>query len=154
MTNKSIFLCVACFISLGLFSCGEKKQKQEGENAVTAAETWKEMDDFHLIMAEAFHPYMDSANLQPAIQHADAMAKTASEWAESPLPEKMDNADTRNKLSLLSQGCQEFVRIVQSEDTVEMGTSLTALHDLFHEIQEKWYGHDHGGHDHDHEHHH
>ncbi|HYF69978.1 MAG TPA: hypothetical protein VD884_17675 [Ohtaekwangia sp.] len=153
MVNKSILLFVACFVALGVFSCGENKHKHESDSSVQDAETWKEMDDFHLIMADVFHPYMDSANLQPAKQHASAMAKAASEWAESPLPEKMDNAATRNKLSLLNQGCQEFVNIAQSEDSVEIGTSLTALHDLFHEIQEKWYGHDHGGHDHDHDHH-
>ncbi len=46
---------------------------------------WIAMDDFHLIMAESFHPFKDSANVDPARKNALILASAAAQWLASPL---------------------------------------------------------------------
>ncbi len=42
-----------------LFSCGGKHEEESDDVE------WKEMDDFHMIMADVYHPLKDSNNLAP-----------------------------------------------------------------------------------------
>jgi hypothetical protein len=144
---KKITLYTALiFATLLVVACGGKKHEDVANN-----EEWPEMDEFHMIMAESFHPFKDSANLEPAKANAAEMAKVAEKWANSPLPEKVDNDETKTTLTQLKNDANSFTQIVQSGDSVKIGESLTALHDQFHKLQESWYGGDkeegHGEHD-------
>ena len=114
------YLCVVSIFVM-CWSCGKTSDNQ----ASTSSDDWKEMDEFHMIMAEAFHPYKDSANLEPAIKNADAMAKSADKWYGAPVPEKVNNAKVKERLLLLKDGCKEFTQIVATQDTVQIGESLT-----------------------------
>lgn len=101
---------------------------------------WQEMDDFHLIMAETFHPYKDSSNLDPVKRRAAELMSSADKWASSPLPEKVDNAEVRSKLVKLKTEATTLAEQVRSADDNVIGEQLTRLHDTFHELQEAWYG--------------
>jgi hypothetical protein len=116
-------------------ACSGKK-----ESAAVANDEWPEMDEFHMVMAESFHPYKDSANLEPAKANAAEMARVAEKWAGAALPEKVDNDETKASLAQLKTDAAAFTQIVQSGDTTKIGESLTSLHDLFHKLQESWYG--------------
>lgn len=118
----------------------------EHEHAVSKDE-WKEMDEFHMLMADAFHPYKDSTNLEPAKTKAVELAAAAEKWANAPLPEKVNNDEIKSKLEQLKTGTAAFVETVKSGDDKKIGDELTTLHDQFHEIQEVWYG-GHGEHHH------
>lgn len=121
-------------------ACSSKKQESGGDaHGEISGETWKEMDDFHMIMAESFHPYKDSSNLEPAIRNAPEMAAAADRWASAALPDRVDNEEVRSKLNQLKDDTSNFVGIARDGDQEKIGTSLTALHDLFHELQEEWY---------------
>lgn len=111
---------------------------------------WPEMDAFHLIMAESFHPYKDSGNLEPAKRYAAEMAQSAAKWAEAPLPEKVNKPEVKEKIGLLKAGTADFAVIVQNGDDAQIGEALTSLHDLFHELQDAWYGRGEGHHGHKH----
>lgn len=132
------------------WSCSNKKAEEHvhDEHAEdTASDDWKEMDEFHMIMAEAFHPYKDdSTNLAPAKANAEALAKSAATWQAAPLPHKVDNEEVKAKLEALKTGTAAFVETVKGGDDKAIGAALTKLHDQFHEIQEAWYG----GHEHHH----
>lgn len=123
------------FMTLLAVACGEKKNESVANN-----DEWPEMDEFHMIMADSFHPFKDSANLEPAKANAAEMAKVAEKWANSPLPEKVDNDSTKTNLTQLKNDANSFIQIAQSGDSVKIGESLTALHDQFHKLQESWYG--------------
>lgn len=145
-----------CLMILGgsyfIVSC-DSKQKSEADQTEQeahhdndeAAKDWTEMDDFHMIMAEAFHPYKDSTNLAPAKAIAAEMAANASKWAEAPLPERVNNDKVKAKLQELKSGTVAFEELVKTGDDKQIGEALTKLHDQFHEVQEAWYG---GGHQH------
>jgi hypothetical protein len=129
-----VLLCVT-------LACSSKKDsKDEGDSMTVSNDEWKEMDDFHMVMAEAFHPFKDSANLEPARNNADSLRSAADRWAEAPLPDKFEGDDEiKFKLNQLKTDASTFVLVVQSGDDKNIGQSLTKLHDLFHEIQESWY---------------
>jgi len=113
---------------------------QGKESAGAASKEWKELDSFHIIMAESFHPFMDSANLAPAKSLAKTMADEASKWASTELPAKVNNKKMREKLNKLSVDTQSFLKLVNENapDSI-VGQSLTGLHNSFHEIMEGWY---------------
>lgn len=130
-------ITLSFLLLLSLVACSPKKAVQ----TEISSNEWKELDSFHMIMAEAFHPYKDSANLEPAKTLAQEMADEAGKWALATLPEKVDNEEMKSKLQMLNTGSQSFLKLTtESVPDSVVGQSLTKLHDLFHEIQEGWYG--------------
>jgi outer membrane lipoprotein-sorting protein len=138
------FLRNVAIAALAIFviACAAKKEEGSAESAEQAAEQkeWKEMDDFHMLMAESFHPFKDSANLAPAKAGAATMASAAEKWAGSTLPEKVNNDDMKSKLASLNEGNASLVQTINAGDDKAIGEQLTKVHDLFHAIQETWYG--------------
>lgn len=150
--NKLTLFGFFCFVILVMAACtGGKK-----EDAAVNNDTWPEMDEFHMIMAESFHPFKDSANLEPAKANAVEMAKVADKWLNAPLPEKVNTDEVKASLAQLKTDSDAFVQLVQGSDTVKIGEALTSLHDVFHVLQDAWYKggtkkdehDDHSGHQH------
>jgi hypothetical protein len=139
-----------CFIALvATFSCATKKEDgKDGEKK--DQKEWKEMDDFHMVMAETFHPFKDSANLAPAKAQASDLAASAEKWASSPLPEKVDSDEMKAKLESLKTETASLVQLATSGDDQAIGDQLTKVHNVFHTIQETWYGAGEKGHGHEH----
>jgi hypothetical protein len=125
-----------------VYACGARKEENhdhKDHQASTTTDEWQGMDEFHFVMAESFHPYKDSANLEPAKVQAEEMAAIAEKWAQTPLPEKVNNAEVKSKLQELKTNTAAFVETVKTENDEVIGEGLTQLHDLFHELQESWY---------------
>jgi hypothetical protein len=130
MTNRLFSFVLSLCLTALIFACASKTEQKE----------WKEMDDFHMVMAETFHPYKDSANLEPAKSQASQLAASAEKWAASTLPEKVNTDEMKNKLGELKSETAAFVATVAGTDEKAIGDQLTKIHDLFHSIQEDWYG--------------
>lgn len=145
------FCTLVCLVAIGCSSKSEHHEAHgESGDSTATGESWKEMDEFHMIMAASFHPFKDSADLAPAKAKAAEMAAAARKWVDAPLPEKVNNEETKTRLNHLNQGVTAFVETVKSGDDKAIGDALTELHNLFHELQESWYAGGHGDH---HEHH-
>jgi hypothetical protein len=128
----SIFIfAIAC----GLVACSRSSSDDN-----SASDEWKEMDEFHTVMADLYHPLKDSGNLEPIRNHAGELAASAEKWADTEVPEKVDNNDVRNQLLLLKTGTRELADLVnaQAPDSV-VSSRLTELHDTFHSVMEAWY---------------
>lgn len=146
--NKLSSFTLILFVFVMAIACSEKK---DSTSAAVNNDEWPEMDEFHMIMAESFHPYKDSSNLEPAKVNAADMAKLAEKWTTAPLPEKVNTDEVKANLEQLKNDAAAFAQTVQSGDSTKIGESLTSLHDLFHKLQEAWYkpgkegeeGHDH-----------
>jgi hypothetical protein len=123
-----------------LFSCTNKLTAQDEPQ-----DEWKEMDKYHMLMAEAFHPFMDSANLEPAKKLAPELAKAAREWRKSTLPAKVNRKEVKEKLAKLEELSAKMQKYAAEKNDKELKTVLNELHDVFHDIQDEWYGG--GGHD-------
>ncbi len=134
-----------------VYACGAKKESEATAEAATEELVeWKEMDAFHMVMAEAFHPYKDSTNLEPAKAGAEAMAAEAEKWVNAALPAKVDNEQVKAALAQLKADTRAFADKVAAGGTnEELGAALTNLHDQFHSIMEAWHRggeHKHGEH--------
>lgn len=138
-------------ISAVILCCSGKKEgddaghhhEAEEAGSVSDGNDWKEMDDFHVIMAETFHPFKDSANLEPVKIHSEHLAMEAEKWAGSTMPEKVNNDDVKAKLDRLKAETRTLVdKIKEGAPDEAIGTQLTTVHNTFHEIQESWYGGD------------
>ena len=77
---------------LTAFGCGKKMDTASSESS---SDEWPEMDSFHMIMAEAFHPYKDSSNVEPAKKMVEEMAQAAASWQAAPLPDKVNNDEVK-----------------------------------------------------------
>src|SRR5687767_3170399 len=100
MNLNQVKTIVFVFMAVIAVACGTKKE--EANNAVASDQKeWKEMDDFHMIMAETFHPYKDSANLEPAKTRASELVASAEKWASASLPEKVNTDEMKGKLEQL-----------------------------------------------------
>lgn len=115
-------------------SCGKKE-----DTTAPGADDWPEMDSFHMIMAESYHPLKDSANLLPARTNAEAMASEVEKWVGAVLPEKVNTEDIKTKLAQLKADTRAFADNVKANapDTV-LSASLEKLHEEFHQIMEAW----------------
>ena len=154
---KANFLKLTLFLYIltVFLACSGKKEAEhahehEQEAAASDDTDWKEMDSFHMIMAETFHPYKDSSNLEPIKVHAEHLAMEAEKWVGSALPEKVNNEDVKANLEKLKTDTRALADLIKggSATDEQIGTALTGVHDQFHKIQEAWYG---GGHDNHHE---
>jgi hypothetical protein len=143
MKMNLLRLLTLVFVMGCLFACGDKTTASasgDSEGTVSASsEDWAMMDEFHIVMAEAFHPYKDSANLQPAKELAGEMASVAEKWTKSSLPEQVNSESVKAKIDQLSDGTKKFQETARSGSDEEIGSQLNELHDLFHELQDAWY---------------
>src|SRR4051794_26133194 len=108
-------------IILITFACASKKEDAHAEGRTPESKEWKEMDEFHMLMAETFHPFKDSANLEPAKMQARELATAAEKWASSTLPEKVNNDEMKAKLEELKNGTSSLVQSVGTGDDKAIG---------------------------------
>ncbi len=134
--NKLSAICL--LIILTVWACSSKTESAAEETEAEVAE-WTGMDDFHMLMAESFHPYRDSANVEPAKQLAVEMVNSVNSWIEQELPSRVDNDEVRQMLNELQEGAVALSDLVEVGDDQAIGESLNSLHDTFHHLQEAWY---------------
>jgi hypothetical protein len=131
------FLWGAAVLIIAIAACTGKKESA----AENDSDEWPEMDSFHMIMSDAYHPFKDSANLEPAKRLAEELALEAVRWQEASLPKKADNTDMKEQLEKLKLESRAFADQVKANvSDTELGNSLTALHESFHKIMETWHG--------------
>lgn len=140
------FLTLLLFSVLLLTSCGEKKAETAEEEEMIE---WKELDEFHAIMADVFHPLKDSGNIAVYMSRAGELADAAEKWAAAPLPEKVNNDEVKSMIEELKKGSRQVAdEIANGAEEDYAGTELHKLHDQFHKIQEAWYSDGKEGHEH------
>jgi hypothetical protein len=105
--------------------------------SVAEDEEWKELEDFHHVMAETFHP-LEEGDLKPIRARAEELAKKASAWAKSTPPKRFAGVNVKEKLAKLDADSHALAKLVAANGGDEdIKKALTALHDEFHEIAER-----------------
>ena len=130
-TNRTII----CLVFLGIVgACTGKQETMESDD-------WGELDSYHMIMAESYHPLKDSSNLAPAKANAEALAAEAAKWASAELPDKVNTDEMKSMIATLNTSSRAFADMVGAGATdEELTAALTALHGEFHHIMESWEG--------------
>ncbi|MBK7652330.1 MAG: hypothetical protein IPJ20_18700 [Flammeovirgaceae bacterium] len=122
---KFKFLILLLAIVVGYTSCSTK-EKSEPESATTPndPDEWPEMDSFHMIMSEAFHPYKDSANLEPVKRLAEEMAQEADKWAATSLPTKVNSEAVQAQLNQLKQDTRSLADKIKADHPMKRSEIL------------------------------
>lgn len=108
-------------------------------NTVNAQHTssWKEMDAFHDVMSETFHP-SEEGNLQPIKTRIDEMVTKAKAWRKSSVPASYDAKKAKAKLKDLVKGAEALRKTIRNNGSdPDITKQLAELHDEFHYIMEK-----------------
>ncbi len=136
---KRVLYAIA--LATTLFAC----QKKEAETA--DMDEWKAMDDFHMVMADIYHPFKDSANLEPAKTNLAMFESEVNKFAAAELPEKVNTDEVKAAFAALKAEV-EAMKTAASDSL--LGVSLENAHTRFHEIMEAWHGGGHGREHHEH----
>ena len=120
---KQAFLAILCMITTTLLFA----QKKE----------WKEMEDFHTMMAKSYHP-VEKGNLQPVKDNVDSLILRARSWQASAAPAGYNAVQVKPKLDKLVADCAAVKEaVMQKKDNATLKKLITAAHATFHEIMEK-----------------
>jgi hypothetical protein len=98
---------------------------------------WKEMDEFHTVMSETYHP-AEEGKLGPIKSRSQEMVDKAMAWSRSVAPEGYDKKAVNASLKELLRGAKELNSLVKANASdKEITDKLSSLHEIFHTIMEK-----------------
>lgn len=101
---------------------------------VTQDDKWAELETFHGVMSETFHP-AEEGNLKPIRSRAAEMAEKARQWRDSKPPKLYDTPEIKEKVGKLTVESKALAeRMAKNPPDEEVKAAITALHDRFHEI--------------------
>jgi hypothetical protein len=104
---------------------------------------WNEMEEFHKIMAQTFHP-AEEGKMEPIKTRSQEMLDKAIAWKNSTAPDGYDKKAVKKNLKELVKGTKEINKMVQDKaDDAALKEKLSKLHDVFHQIMEKCEGEGH-----------
>jgi hypothetical protein len=109
----------------------------ERHDASHAASGWKEMDAFHQLMMQTWHPAKSSNDLAPARAKAGAMADAARAWAAAAVPKGCDTPETRATVARLATDSRALADLVARAGSTDaqVRDALKALHDRFEPVE-------------------
>ncbi len=108
-----------------------------GQMAIAQKVEWKELENFHEVMSQTFHPSEDG-DLNPIKQRSGEMASKAKALKKSAIPTEYQKDGVKENLKLLSKESAQLHKIVSAKKTdAEISQALLKLHDRFHEVIEK-----------------
>jgi hypothetical protein len=138
MLTMSLFVFLLCFGNMPVAytePAPERCMSAPFLDSLRAATTWKEMDDFHEVMAETFHP-MEDGDFKPIRARAKEMADKAARWASSAVPADMTlPPNAKENLKKLAKESAALSKLIDKKaKDAAVKKALTALHDRFHEV--------------------
>jgi hypothetical protein len=139
---KFNWVVVLLMTELVFSSCNRSERNQAiSDNEEESA--WVAMDSFHLTLSEAFHPYQDSANLNPVRQLEAQLVKEAEMLSSATLPDHVNDDVLREQLNQLKSDTRHLAELISDDATEEeIGTALEILHARFHTMMEAFHRND------------
>lgn len=122
------------FVAAVFISCnGKKESSSTGE--------WKELDSYHDVLAEVYHPLSDSGNVEPARRLLGSLAEKGDSLAMASLPEKVNTEEMKSLISTITSDTRNLANEIKNgvSDSV-VSQRLNPIHDQFHKIHEIWSG--------------
>lgn len=113
----------------------KKKTAQQTPKKPSIFEQWAALKDFHGVMSQTFHP-AEEGNLQPIKTRSAEMVEKADKLTKSPIPSEFDTPKIKDAIKRLQTGSKALDKLIKNKKTsdADIITSLSALHDVFHEI--------------------
>lgn len=98
---------------------------------------WKELDQYHTLMAASWHPAKDKNDLAPARAKAGELAAAGKALAAAAKPKGCESAEYATKVTALATASTAYAaKAVPATSDAELKAELKALHDRFHGVEE------------------
>jgi superoxide dismutase len=99
-------------------------------------DTWTALKDFHMVMAQTFHP-AEEGNYKPIRERSGEMLEKAVMLQSAPIPGSFNNKEVKDAISKLVSGATALDKTVKKKKSKDADVlkQITALHDIFHVIQ-------------------
>jgi hypothetical protein len=105
--------------------------------AVSAQQKWKELDAFHEVMAQTYHP-SEEGKLEPIKTRSQELVDKATAWKNSTAPAGYDQNAVKKNLKDLVKGADDLNKLVKQKGSdADIKEKLAKLHEVFHQIVEK-----------------
>jgi len=116
----------------------QEENSEQKEQTTETIQEWKELEDFHMILATTFHP-MEEGDFKPIKSDAGQLDSLAQKLHVATPPQ--GDADAIKKLTLqLSTSSRALAdTIAKGADEATIEVLLTQLHDQYHHIDEIYY---------------
>lgn len=102
---------------------------------VIEKDAWQALKDFHMVMAQTFHP-VEEGNYKPIRERSGEMLDKAKLLSNSKVPASFQSPEITKALNDLVDGSAKLDKLVTKKVKDEkIKESLTKLHDTFHVIQ-------------------
>ena len=103
-------------------------------SAQSIFEKWPEMNVFHEVISETFHPTEEN-NLEPLKTRSEELMKKAENLLNSNIPEEYRTKAILSALEILQIKSETLHKLVLSKASdTELKQSIIDVHDTFHEI--------------------
>lgn len=108
------------------------KAKAHGGHAAEHTSGWRQLDAYHLVMMQVWHPAKEKGDLSPVRAHAGALAARADSVASGPVPRACDTASNRDHVTRIRQDSHALAALVKrAAGDAEVMSALRTLHDRF-----------------------
>lgn len=102
---------------------------------VIEKDAWQALKDFHMVMAQTFHP-LEEGNYKPIRERSGEMLLKAKLLSNSKVPASFQSAEITKALKDLVEGSAKLDKLVNKKaKDMKIKESLTKLHDTFHVVQ-------------------
>ncbi len=107
----------------------------KGVSAQSIFDKWAELKSFHGVMSQTFHP-AEEGKLEPIKTRSGEMAEKAQVLAKVNIPAEFATPAIKKAVKKLQKDSKALDKLVKGKKASdeEITKSLSALHDVFHEI--------------------
>lgn len=126
--NKTLFSCLLA-LSIGILATNGAFAQSK-----SIFDTWPELKTFHGVMSTTFHP-AEEGDLKPIRTRSGEMVEKATVLAKSKVPAEFNTPAILAAVKNLRSGSKSLHKLVKKQGSdADVTKSITALHDVFHEI--------------------
>ena len=92
---------------------------------------WKELDAYHMVMMQVWHPAKEKGDLAPIRGQAGKLADAADVWARATVPSACDTPDNRANIATIRTESRALVTLAGSGSDADLKAALAAVHERF-----------------------
>lgn len=108
-----------------------EKDKPAAGHSMEHMSGWKELDAYHMVMMQVWHPAKEKSDLAPIRAQATKLADAADVLAKASVPAACDTPATREAVAKVQADSRALAGLVASGTDAEVKDALKALHDRF-----------------------
>ena len=108
-----------------------EKDKPAAAHSQEHMSGWKELDAYHMVMMQVWHPAKEKGDLTAIRAQAAKLADAADVWAAAAIPSACDTPANRANIAKVKTESRALVALASNGADADVKAALAALHDRF-----------------------